>query len=116
MAAADRRAHSKNAFDHVSPAARFIFYAGVFFVFAPFSLIYDLASPKGLSWTTLAVWAVYSGATAAGWTYGFTRNLRYLLTLSVERHLARSGRQLRRNRVVPHGSLARTPPSPRVTW
>lgn len=78
MAASDRRTGPKNAFAHVSLPARLIFYAGVFCVFAPFSIIYDLASPKGLPWTTLAFWSAYSGATAVGWAYAFTRNLRFL--------------------------------------
>ena len=75
---ADQRKPDKNAFGHVSLQARLIFYAGVFCVFAPFSLIYDLASPKGLPWTIIAAWSVYSGLTAVGWAYGFTKNLRYL--------------------------------------
>jgi hypothetical protein len=78
MAAADRHAGSKNPFDYASAPARWLFYTGVFCIFAPFSLIYDLAAPKGLSWTVLFAWSVYSGATAVGWAYGFTRNLRYL--------------------------------------
>ena len=68
----------QNPFDHFSPSARLIFYAGVFCVFAPFALIYDLASPKGLPWTTLALWSIYSGATSVGWAYGLTRNVRFL--------------------------------------
>ncbi len=78
MARSDRKGGSKNPFDYVSLRARLIFYTGVFCVFAPFSLIYDLASPKGLSSISLLLWVIYSGATAAGWAYGFTRNLRYL--------------------------------------
>ncbi len=58
--------------------ARLVFYAGVFCVFAPLALVWDLASPKGLPWTSLALWSVYSGAIAVGWAYAFTRNLRYL--------------------------------------
>lgn len=68
----------KNAFAHVGRRAQLVFYAGVFCLFAPFSIIYDLASPKGLPWTHLALWALYSGATAVGWAYAFTRNLRVL--------------------------------------
>ncbi len=78
MLAADRAVGPKNVFDHVSLRARLTFYAGVFCVFAPFSLIYDLASPKGLSWQSLAVWTAYSGVTSVGWAYAFTRNLRFL--------------------------------------
>jgi hypothetical protein len=68
----------QSAFAHVGLPAQVTFYAGVFCVFAPFSLIYDLATPKGLPWTTLALWSAYSGATAVGWAYAFTRNLRFL--------------------------------------
>src|SRR6185503_10237931 len=73
-----RRFGPKNAFDHVGVPARLVFYAGVFCVFAPLALVWDLASPKGLPWTSLALWSVYSGAIAVGWAYAFTRNLRYL--------------------------------------
>jgi hypothetical protein len=78
MAATERPIGQKNVFDHVSLRAQLTFYAGVFCVFAPFSLIYDLASPKGLSWQSLALWTAYSGATSVGWAYAFTRNLRFL--------------------------------------
>lgn len=78
MAAADRQTDPKSAFSHVSRPARLTFYAGVFCLFAPFSLIYDLSSPQGLPWTSLALWSAYSGATAVGWAYAFTRNLRFL--------------------------------------
>jgi hypothetical protein len=76
--AGSRQSGPKNAFDHVGLPARLVFYAGVFCVFAPFALVYDLASPKGLPWTSLVAWSVYSGASAVGWAYAFTRSLRYL--------------------------------------
>jgi hypothetical protein len=78
VAAARRPTASPNSFAHVSLPAQLVFYAGVFCVFAPFSLIYDLAMPKGLPWTSLATWSVYSGLTAVGWAYAFIRNLRFL--------------------------------------
>jgi phosphoserine phosphatase RsbU/P len=78
MAATEGPVGPKNVFDHVSLRARLTFYAGVFCLFAPFSLIYDLASPKGLSWQSLAAWTAYSGVTSVGWAYAFTRNLRFL--------------------------------------
>jgi len=65
-------------FDQVSLRAQLTFYTGVFCLFAPFSLIYDFMSPKGLRWQSLALWSVYSGVTAVGWAYSFTRNLRFL--------------------------------------
>ena len=68
----------RNAFDHVGLAARLVFYTGVFCVFAPFAMVWDLAAPKGLPWTSLALWSFCSGATAVGWAYAFTGNLRYL--------------------------------------
>jgi hypothetical protein len=68
----------RDFFTLVGLRARLTFYAAVFFVFAPFSIIYDLASPKGLHWTAILFWSVYSGATAVGWAYAFTRNLRFL--------------------------------------
>ena len=78
MAGVDRQVGPKNVFDHVGLRARLTFYAGVFCLFAPFSLIYDLASPKGLPWQSLALWSIYSGVTAVGWAYAFTRSLRFL--------------------------------------
>jgi len=72
------RAGPKAAFGHVRLRARLVFYAGVFCVFAPFALVYDLASPRGLSWSRLLFWSLYSGLTAVGWAYAFTRNLRFL--------------------------------------
>lgn len=78
MAESGRRSRPLYAFDHVSLPARLIFFTGVFCVFAPFSLVYDLASPKGLPWTVVAIWTAYSGLTAVGWAYGFTRNIKYL--------------------------------------
>jgi len=78
VATAERPVGPKNVFDHVGLRARLTFYAGVFCLFAPFSLIYDLMSPKGLSWQSLALWSAYSGVTSVGWAYAFTRNLRFL--------------------------------------
>jgi len=78
MTAAERQVGPKNVFDHVSLRARLTFYAGVFCLFAPLALIYDLTSPKGLPWQSLAVWSAYSGVTSVGWAYAFTRNLRFL--------------------------------------
>ncbi len=68
----------KGVFDHVSLKARLTFYAGVFCLFAPFSLIWDLASPQGYSWQRLAAWTAYSGVVAVGWAHAFTRRLRFL--------------------------------------
>jgi len=56
MPAADRAVGPKNVFDHVSLRARLTFYAGVFCVFAPFSLIYDLVERNYVAeapWTFL---------------------------------------------------------------
>ena len=78
MAGPKPKSGAKYAFEHVSPKAQLVFYAGVFCVFAPFSLIYDLAAPKGLSWIILLLWSAYSGVTAVGWAYAFTRNVRFL--------------------------------------
>lgn len=78
MAPSKPKSGTKYAFEHVSPKAQFVFYAGVFCVFAPFSLIYDLMAPRGLSWFSLLLWSAYSGVTAVGWAYSFTRNVRFL--------------------------------------
>jgi sigma-B regulation protein RsbU (phosphoserine phosphatase) len=50
----------------------------VFCLFAPFSLIFDLANPIGLPWSSLAVWSLFSGLTAVGWAYAFTMNMKFL--------------------------------------
>lgn len=78
MASAGTSSSPKHVFDHVSLKARLIFYGGVFCLFAPFSLIYDLASPANKPWPLLAAWSLYSGATAVGFAYAFTRDLRFL--------------------------------------
>ena len=81
MAGADRPAGPKHAFAHVGLGAQVVFYTAVFLIFAPLSLVYDLASPKGLPWPTLLFWFAYSGLTAVGWAYAFTRDLRALYVL-----------------------------------
>ena len=78
MAGANPKGRPSYAFENVSLKAQLVFYAGVFCVFAPFSLVYDLAAPKGLPWSNLLLWSAYSGLTAVGWAYAFTRNVRFL--------------------------------------
>ncbi len=78
MATEARSIGPKYVFDHVGTRARVMFYIGVFCLFAPFSLIYDLATPRGVPWHTLAIWTIYGGITSVGWAYAFTRNLRFL--------------------------------------
>ena len=68
----------KGVFDHVSLKARIIFYGGVFCFFAPFNLIYDLASPANKPWPILLAWTLYSGVTAVGFAYAFANDLRFL--------------------------------------
>ena len=76
--ASERAVGSRNFFEHVGTRARLTFFVGVFCLFAPFPLIFDLSSPRGMSWQTLAFWSAYSGLTSVGFAYAFTYNLRIL--------------------------------------
>ena len=61
-------------FDLLSSKARFQFYAGVFFLFLPFTILYDLASIETAPWWETGIWSIFGGLVAVGWAFAFTRH------------------------------------------
>ena len=72
------RSRAPKLFDLLSTRAKLLFYVGVFFLFAPFSLLYDLASTETAAWWETAIWTVFAGLVAMGWAFAFTRDVRVL--------------------------------------